>query len=556
MHDHDEGEFLYHEPCPKCGSSDGLARYSDGHGFCFPCRSYFKADGEAAPSSNLRRSSTVSGKELIPISDQEVKPNPKRKLSVETCQKWQYTVSNHKGRPVQVANYRTPDGSEIVAQKIRYADKTFTVLGDLKQAAPLYGMWLWQGNGKKVVITEGEVDCLTVSQVQGNKWPVVSVPNGAAGAKKAIVKALDWLSSFEEVVLMFDNDEPGRAASEECAAVLPPGKAKIARLPLKDPSDMLQADRAEELVNAIWKADPFRPAGVVSLADIRTDALATPEMGLPWWMEDLTQATYGRRYGEIYCFGAGTGIGKTDWLTQQIEFDISTLGKKVGVFFLEQEPGETAKRICGKAAGKRFWVPDGSWSQEELVVAFDRLSETRNLYLYDHFGSTDWDEIKSTIRYLVHADGVRLFYIDHLTALAAAEDDEKKALEQIMADMGGLVKELDITIHLVSHLATPEGKSHEEGGRVMIRHFKGSRAIGFWCHFMFGLEREQQAEDETERQVTTFRVLKDRYTGQATGKTFELGYDQESGRLYRYDRAAEDFDPHADGKTDGAECPF
>jgi twinkle protein len=152
--------------------------------------------------------------------------------------------------------------------------------------------------------------------------------------------------------------------------------------------------------------------------------------------------------------------------------------------------------------------------------------------MFDHFGSADWDLIEKRIRYLYHSEGVRIFYIDHLTALAAAEDDEKKGLERITASMGGLVKELDIMIILVSHLATPEGKPHEEGGRVMIRHFKGSRAIGFWCHYMFGLERNQQAEDEEERQTTTFRVLKDRYTGQATGQVFYLGYDPEEGRLF------------------------
>ncbi|NSZ01587.1 hypothetical protein G6M64_20650 [Agrobacterium tumefaciens] len=101
-----------------------------------------------------------------------------------------------------------------------------------------------------------------------------------------------------------------------------------------------------------------------------------------------------------------------------------------------------------------------------------------------------------------------------------------------MAEIGGLVKELDCMIILISHLATPEGKPHEEGGRVMIRHFKGSRSIGFWCHYMFGLERDQQHENEELRSITTFRVLKDRYTGQATGKVIYLGYEQETGRLF------------------------
>jgi twinkle protein len=54
-----------------------------------------------------------------------------------------------------------------------------------------------------------------------------------------------------------------------------------------------------------------------------------------------------------------------------------------------------------------------------------------------------------------------------------------------MKEMAALANELQIIILFVSHLTTPEGKPHEEGGRVTIRHFKGSRAIGFWSHFMF-----------------------------------------------------------------------
>jgi twinkle protein len=115
-----------------------------------------------------------------------------------------------------------------------------------------------------------------------------------------------------------------------------------------------------------------------------------------------------------------------------------------------------------------------------------------------------------------------------------------------MARLGGLVKELDIWVCIVSHLTTPDmGKSHEEGGRVTIRQFKGSRAIGFWCHHMLALERDQQAEDIEQRQTTTLRVLKDRVTGQATGKTFKLGYDPVSGLSYPIENSG--FGPVEDG---------
>ena len=126
-------------------------------------------------------------------------------------------------------------------------------------------------------------------------------------------------------------------------------------------------------------------------------------------------------------------------------------------------------------------------------------------------------------------------YLDHLTALSANEQDERRALDGIMADMASLAQSDGLIIHFISHLTTPDGKPHEEGGRVMEKHFTGSRAIARWSHYMFGLERDKQAEDERERQTTTFRVLKDRFTGRATAAKFGLFYDKNSGMLSECD---------------------
>jgi twinkle protein len=377
------------------------------------------------------------------------------------------------------------------------------------------------------VITEGEIDAMSVSQAQGNKWPVVSIPNGAQAAKKALSKSLEYLSGFEEVVLMFDADEAGREAAAECAELFPPGVCKVASLSLKDPNELLKAGREQEIISAIWNAKPYRPDGLVNVIDLREEMKKPTEMGLPWFLDELTQLTYGRRYGEVYGLGAGTGVGKTDFLTQQIAYDITTLHQRVGTIFLEQKPTETGKRVAGKIAGKRFHVPNAGWTVEELDKAVDTLGD--NLTMYDSFGQTEWDVVKNKVRYMAN-DGIKLIYIDHLTAMADTAD-EKGSLEQIMKEMAGLAQELAIIIHFVSHLATPEGKPHEEGGRVSIRHFKGSRAIGFWSFFMFGLERDQQHDDPVVRQTTTLRILKDRYTGQATGECIYLGYDRDSGLL-------------------------
>ncbi|MFN4278322.1 MAG: DnaB-like helicase C-terminal domain-containing protein [Ferrovibrio sp.] len=541
-----ESNFVQHEPCPACGSKDNLARYDDGHAVCFShgCDYYERGDGEASIKKSEKR---VKGL----IEPGETRALSKRGINEETCRKWSYTVGKYKGKSCQIANYRDASG-QIVAQKVRFPNKDFLFLGD-SDAGGLYGQHLWRDGGKMLVVTEGEIDALTVSQLQGNKWPVVSIPTGSKGAKKAIAKQLEWLLKFDTVVFMFDMDDPGREAAEECAAVLPPGRAKIASLPLKDPNDCLLAGKGKEVIDAIWGAKDFRPDGLVTIADLKDEVLKPVEWGLPWVFETLTKHTYGRRLGECYAVGAGTGIGKTDFLTQQIAYDLDVLNEPVGLFFLEQQPVETGKRIAGKLAKKLFHIPDEGWTTEDLQGAWDRLS-TKKLFLYDHFGAADWEGIRDRIRYLAHAHGVRIFYLDHLTALAAGADgeSEKEALERIMEEIGRLVKELNIILIFVSHLSTPEGKPHEEGGRVMIRHFKGSRSIGFWSHFMFGLERNQQDDDEKMRTITTFRILKDRYTGRATGEVFYLGYERATGILFETELPEEDKGfPPADEDEEG-----
>jgi twinkle protein len=344
--------------------------------------------------------------------------------------------------------------------------------------------------------------------------------------------------------LLFDQDEPGIAAAAECAALFPPGKCAIGVTPRKDANETLNEDGVKVLCQSVYNAKPFRPDGIVSLGEIRDRVLMTPETGRPWFLPGLTKASFGRRLGDVIGLGAATGCGKTDFLAQQVVFDVMQLQIPVGAIFLEQGVGETGKRMAGKMAGKRFHVPDGTWTQAELDATWSQLEATNRLHLYDAWGATDWDTIGGKIRYMVSSLGCQHIYLDHLTAMAAAEDDERKALERIMSEAAGMAKSLNFILHYVSHLATPEGKSHEEGGRVKARDFKGARAIAFWSHFMFGLERDTQSPGTP----TTLRCLKDRFTGNATGQTWGMQYDQKTGLLSECS-----LEPKEEAPSD---CPF
>lgn len=450
-----------------------------------------------------------------------------RGITPETFDFWSYKRAVDSDGPMHVANHIV-DG-QIVGQKIRKANKNFSVRGKMDT---LYGRWLWPSTGKRVVITEGELDALSVSQAQGNKWPVVSVPTGAPGALKSIRASIDWLLGFEEIVLMLDNDEPGIAAAKECAQVFPPGRCKIAKLPLKDANMMLQAGRVEELIRSIWNADAYRPDGIVTVRDVIDKAMEPPQVGYPFAWPTLTEKTFGRRPGDLIGLGAGTGIGKTDWFTQQAMYDMTVLGLKAGLLFLEQDPAETLVRMGGKYAKKRFHIPGAYWTEPEKRAALEALADA-GMVMYDNWGACEWATVAQRIEYMATALDCKVIYLDHLTALAALEDDENSAFKVIMAQLAGLAKRLGVIVHYISHLSTPEkGKSHEEGGRVTLRHFRGSRTIPIWTHFVIALERDQQHEDPRMRHITTLRVLKDRFTGNSTGFTMYLGYDQETGELH------------------------
>ena len=465
---------------------------------------------------------------LISLGDYQGLPS--RRIREETAEKFHYHIARFNGKPVQVANYHNDTG-QVVAQKVRFANKEFLFLGDASAALP-FGAAVWPKSGKKLVVTEGEIDAMSFSQVQGNKYPVVSIASGAGPQiRKYIANHLDYFRGFDEVVLMFDNDEPGRDAARVAAEVIGP-TAKIAEIPAphKDANDMLVAGDAEGLVNAMWRAKEHRPEGIVDMTDILDAAFEPPELGLSWPFPTLTGLTYGIRLGEVYALGAGTGIGKTDLFTQIVTHMVEEHREKVGYFALEQMPNETAIRIAGKMVKRPIHIP-GVKAVTDKEKDQVRKSIDGRVFLYDSFGANEWSSIKYHIEYLAHAQGVKYFFLDHLTALAASEDDERKGLDTIMASLGALVKQLNVTIFLISHLATPQGTPHEEGGRVFIRHFRGSRSIGFWCHYIFAIERDQQADNIAERGLSTFRVLKDRYTGQATGATFTFCYDQDSGML-------------------------
>ena len=508
-----------HEPCAACGSRDNLARYSDGHGYCFGCGAYEHGSGD------LPDVPEAADRSLIPSSSQDL---GKRRIDRATCELFRYGVGSYRGQSVQVANY-CDDAGRPVAQKLRFPNKDFVILGDSSQMS-LFGRHLWRDGGKMLVVTEGEIDCLSVSQLQGNKWPVVSIPNGAQAAAKALKKNLEWLERFEKVVLMFDMDDAGRKASAECALLLTPGKARIAQLPLKDANDMLVAGRGKEVIDAIWNAKTFRPDGIIPGIDLWEQVSVedtTPSVAYPWL--GLQEMTRGLRKRELVTLCSGTGIGKSS-VCRELAHHLVRSGYSIGYIALEESVKRTALGLMGIHMNRPLHITRDGVSQEDLKDAFDHTVGSGRVCLYDHFGSVDSDNLLNRIRYMVRGMSCDFIFLDHVSIVVSGmgEGDERRLIDNTMTALRSLVEELGCGMVLVSHLKRPEGRGHEEGAQTSLAQLRGSAAIGQLSDMVIGLERDQQ--DAAKKDLTVVRVLKNRFTGD-TGVAACLHYDRSTGRL-------------------------
>jgi twinkle protein len=503
-----ESEFVRHEPCSTCGSSDANSLYSDGHSFCFSCNTYTPGEGEV--DHNHHKMTTT-----IQMRGSAERLH-KRRISEKTCQKYKI----HKDGQVLRFYYYSESGV-LEGCKSKTLDKLFTYEGNVP--GTLFGQHLYPSSGKRVVITEGELDAASCSEAMPS-WPMVSLPSGAASAKKSVQRVIPWLQGYEEIVLFFDNDEAGRKATAEAASVLPPGKVKIATLPddYKDASDALSANDPEAIRRAIWDAREFRPDGIVdgkSLLELVTTP--TPPADHDYPFQGIQNKLHGIRYGELVTITAGSGIGKSSFC-RELATHLLNKGERVGYLALEESNRRTALGLMSAAVGTALHI--GEHDRQTLTNAYEKTLADWNLYLFDGFGSFDPDLIYNRIEYLATGLDAKVIFLDHLSILLSGLDgDERRMIDTTMTKLRSLVERTGVAMFLVSHLRrTSTDTNHEEGARVTLGQLRGSASIAQLSDGCIALERDQQSTGK--RSDTTVRILKNRYSGEV-GVACNLTYD-------------------------------
>ena len=501
-----DSEFIRHEPCSTCGSSDANSVYTDGHSYCFACQTYVAGDNQHTQQMQTDVNFKGSAQRL-----------QKRRISEKVCQLYKiYRDESYLRFPYFDSNGR------LKGFKVKTKSKDFKYEGETTNT--LFGQHLFPNKGKRIVITEGELDAASCYEAM-DKWPMVSLPHGAAGAKKDIQKQIPFLQGYEEIILFFDKDDAGRKATEQVADLLPQGTVKIAHLaePYKDASDALQNNDAEAIRRAIWDAKPYSPDGIVdgkSLLELVTTP--SPPCDHKYNLEGLQDKTHGIRYGELTTITAGTGQGKSTFC-RQLATDLLNSGERVGYIALEESNRRTALGLMSVAVGKALHL--GEHEHEVLQDAYNKTISDWHLYLYDHFGSLSPDVIYNRIEYMALGLDIKIIFLDHLSILLSGLDgDERRMIDTTMTRLRSLVERTGISLFLVSHLRrTQTDKDHTDGAKVSLGQLRGSQAISQLSDTVLALERDQQSDDD----IATLRVLKNRYSGE-TGVAASLKYNKDT----------------------------
>ncbi len=533
----------FHLPCPSCNSSDALSVNEDGSAKCFSCEEFFpryKTGDVKMIQNNYQQKEpqnifkNAHGGVFANLTDRNIKKETAEKYGVKVVYDQTGQIAQHI-YPFYINN-------ELTCNKIRYIrDKRFSFDGSPADTS-LFGQNLFKEGGKYLTIVEGECDAMAAYELLGSKWAVVSIKRGAASAVRDIKENLEYVESFDNIVLCFDKDRQGEEAAKRVATILKPGKAKIVTLPngYKDANDMLRKGKFQEFTRAWWDAKLYTPTGIIRVSEKETDFFNRERKeSVPYPWKGLNKKLYGLRQGELVTLTGGTGLGKSSvtrelehWLVQQTK-------DNVGIIALEEDWRRTVDGILSIEANARLYIDHirDDFSEDTLREMYQKTFSNDRVFVHAHFGTNDIDDIFAKLRYLIVGCDCKWVVVDHLHMLVSAmsEGDERRSIDNIMTRLRSMVEETGAGIILVSHLRRVDGnKGHENGITVSLSHLRGSNSIAQLSDCVIALERNQQAEDELESRTTKLRVLKSRYTGDV-GMSTSLVYDKETGRLSEYE---------------------
>ncbi|MDD2499587.1 MAG: toprim domain-containing protein [Geobacter sp.] len=328
----------------------------------------------------------------------------------------------------------------------------------------LFGWQAVPDNSRVIVLTEGEIDAMTMSQYG---FPALSVPfgGGKAGKQQWIETEFPYLERFEEILLAMDQDDEGQRAVEDIVNRLGRHRCRIIPLPFKDTNECLKQgvtpEQMAEIISSAVSLDPSELKAPTTWTDAVIDEFYPPggePLGflLPWKMRKRPVRF---QRGEVTIVTGVNGHGKT-LAVLLIMIAAMSQGERVCIGSFEIHPRKTLYRMVRQALGKE------QPTRDEVRGALEWFDG--KLWIFDVLGTASTTRILEVFRYAYRRYGVTAFVIDSLLKCGISSEDyaaQKKFLDQL----NDFVNETNTHIILIAHARkgqdenTPPGKLDVKG---------------------------------------------------------------------------------------------
>lgn len=404
-----------------------------------------------------------------------------------------------------------------------------------------------------IVITEGEIDALSILEVGGEAVGLGSTSNAGK-----LVEALKTTKPAQPLIIALDNDEEGRTASEELSKSLSELKLPFYVFNLygeaKDANEALQRDRESFSSIVTHLAEKIIEEDKRKLEEERKDYLqketaygflgafingvkesantpATPT-GFALLDRDILD---GGLYEGLYCIGAITSLGKTTLALQIADQIASRTNKRVLIFSLEMSRAELISKSVSrltlsevlrqgkdtKLAKTARGITDGdryeNYSQEEVQIIQSSLETygrdySKKISIYEGLGDIGVQQIRNEVDRVTKLFGdAPIVLVDYLQILAPYNEEyirasDKQNTDKNVVELKRISRDYKTTIIGISSF-----NRDNYTAPVNLSSFKESGAIEYSSDVLIGLQflgmdyQEGEADKAREKRIRELR---------------------------------------------------
>lgn len=396
----------------------------------------------------------------------------------------------------------------------------------------LFGMFQCNPQNETLILTEGQIDSLSVAEVGIEN--AVSVPTGKNGFTW-IPHCWDWLRQFKTLIVFGDNEKGGITLLEDMHRRFP-GTVKAVRQQdykgCKDANELLQRYGKAAVRQAVENAEAVPVRRVKELADVAAvDLYTLPK--IPTGIKSLDRVLSGGIYlGQTAILTGKRGDGKST-LASQILANALDINKHIFAYSGELADYHFKRWIDFQLAGKRNVIDrakeNGSINYYIPKEKVDQITEwyRGRAYLFDNQGTED-EELESLLKIIeksIQQYGIELVLLDNLmTALdVGMEVDLYRAQSKFVDKLVKMAKRQQVAVILIVH------PRKNKSGTDDTDEVSGSGDITNKVDIVMTYKRDKTLSED-ERLLT---VSKNRLTGKlAVGeKAIALYYDSASKRI-------------------------